>query len=183
MAVGCTCHRRGCSLLGGLSTLAGGSWCVQVPAVPGTAVLDVTGCGNAFCGAFLRSLDLGRSLGAAAQWGCVAGGGCSSVLALGAEGDAGGAAPDPVPCAPLTWSAPPCWGCAGAGSLMAEYHGVPPATPRSQHFQQEAAARLAKLQPLARRVQLRRAPGALRAALAAAGAWRRVRGSCAFRRL
>jgi hypothetical protein len=42
--------------------------------VPGLSVVDVTGCGNAFCGAFLASWGNGRSLLEAAAWGCVAGG-------------------------------------------------------------------------------------------------------------
>lgn len=47
--------------------------CVQVPAVPETCVVDVTGCGNAFCGGFLAGLDSGLSLQQSGVWGCVAG--------------------------------------------------------------------------------------------------------------
>jgi hypothetical protein len=45
----------------------------QVPAVPNTQVVDVTGCGNAFCGGFLAGLDTGLSLQDAGVWGCVVG--------------------------------------------------------------------------------------------------------------
>eukprot|EP00775_Hariotina_reticulata_P005970 gene5970-6209_t len=45
----------------------------QVPAVPGTQVLDVTGCGNAFCGGFLSGLHAKLGLQDSARWGCVAG--------------------------------------------------------------------------------------------------------------
>uniref|UniRef100_A0A7R9VJX3 Carbohydrate kinase PfkB domain-containing protein n=1 Tax=Chlamydomonas euryale TaxID=1486919 RepID=A0A7R9VJX3_9CHLO len=50
----------------------------RVPAVADTKVADVTGCGNAFCGAFLAAYDRFRRLPAsgelleAALWGCVA---------------------------------------------------------------------------------------------------------------
>jgi hypothetical protein len=47
--------------------------CIQVPAVPNTQVVDVTGCGNAFCGGFLAGLDAGLSLQDSGVWGCVAG--------------------------------------------------------------------------------------------------------------
>jgi hypothetical protein len=46
---------------------------MQVPAVPSTQVVDVTGCGNAFCGGFLAGLDAGLSLQDSGVWGCVAG--------------------------------------------------------------------------------------------------------------
>ncbi|WIA36335.1 hypothetical protein OEZ86_007657 [Tetradesmus obliquus] len=45
----------------------------HVPAVPGTRVVDVTGCGNAFCGGFVTGLHAGLSMLDAARWGCVAG--------------------------------------------------------------------------------------------------------------
>lgn len=51
----------------------------QVPAVPNTQVVDVTGCGNAFCGGFLAGLDRGLRLQDAGVWGCVAG----SIMAEG----------------------------------------------------------------------------------------------------
>lgn len=46
---------------------------VVVPAVEDTDVIDVTGCGNAFCGGFLASLDrtVSQNMGAvcdAASW-------------------------------------------------------------------------------------------------------------------
>lgn len=44
-----------------------------VPAWPGTAVVDPTGCGNAFCGSLLAALAAGDALDAAAAWGCAAG--------------------------------------------------------------------------------------------------------------
>jgi hypothetical protein len=47
--------------------------CAQVPAVPDTRVVDVTGCGNAFCGGFLAGLDSGLNLQQSGIWGCVAG--------------------------------------------------------------------------------------------------------------
>lgn len=47
--------------------------CVQVPAVPDTQVVDVTGCGNACCGGFLAGLQAGQGLRSSAVWGCVAG--------------------------------------------------------------------------------------------------------------
>ena len=46
---------------------------VQVPALPGAAVVDVTGCGNACCGGFLAALNAGLSWREAAAWGCLAG--------------------------------------------------------------------------------------------------------------
>jgi bifunctional ADP-heptose synthase (sugar kinase/adenylyltransferase) len=46
---------------------------VQVPAVPDTRVVDVTGCGNAFCGGMLAGLDAGLSVADSGAWGCVAG--------------------------------------------------------------------------------------------------------------
>ena len=44
-----------------------------VPAFPRTAVVDPTGCGNAFCGALLAARVAGEGLAAAAAWGCSAG--------------------------------------------------------------------------------------------------------------
>jgi ribokinase len=35
-------------------------------------VVDVTGCGNAFCGAFVAAVQAGRGAGAAAALGCAA---------------------------------------------------------------------------------------------------------------
>ena len=47
---------------------------LQVPAVPNLTVVDVTGCGNVFCGAFLAALGPGgASLAEAGAWGCAAG--------------------------------------------------------------------------------------------------------------
>ncbi|GAB4824207.1 hypothetical protein N2152v2_011253 [Parachlorella kessleri] len=48
-----------------------GAW--EVPAFPGTQVVDTTGCGNAFCGALLAALAAGEPLDVAGAWGCVAG--------------------------------------------------------------------------------------------------------------
>eukprot|EP00879_Flechtneria_rotunda_P022940 GHRR01024248.1.p1 GENE.GHRR01024248.1~~GHRR01024248.1.p1 ORF type:complete len:330 (+),score=119.16 GHRR01024248.1:648-1637(+) len=62
----------------------------QVPAVPGTQVVDVTGCGNAFCGGFLAAQHAGLDLQDSGRWGCV------------------------------------------AGSIMAEWQGVPPASQLEQ---------------------------------------------------
>lgn len=45
----------------------------QVPAVPDTRVVDVVGCGNACCGAFLAAYSQGAGLAASAAWGCAAG--------------------------------------------------------------------------------------------------------------
>lgn len=45
----------------------------DVPAVPGTKVVDTTGCGNAFCGAFLAALQAGADGGEAGAAGCAAG--------------------------------------------------------------------------------------------------------------
>lgn len=50
---------------------SGEAW--LLPAFPGTAVVDPTGCGNAFCGALLAALQAGEGLAAAAAWGCAAG--------------------------------------------------------------------------------------------------------------
>lgn len=47
--------------------------CWSVPAVPGTRVVDPTGCGNACCGALLAALGAGHGPRAAAAWGCAAG--------------------------------------------------------------------------------------------------------------
>lgn len=76
----------------------------HVPAVPGTRVVDVTGCGNAFCGGFLAGLHAGLSMLDAARWGCV------------------------------------------AGSIMAEWQGVPPAEMLWAPLLQQAAAKHALLQ-------------------------------------
>jgi hypothetical protein len=43
-----------------------------VPACLETTVVDVTGCGNAFCGAFLASYAAGEGLLQAGLWGCAA---------------------------------------------------------------------------------------------------------------
>ena len=45
----------------------------NVAAVPDTKVLDTTGCGNAFCGAFLAAIQAGDDGGAAGAAGCAAG--------------------------------------------------------------------------------------------------------------
>ncbi|KAF6266108.1 Ribokinase-like protein [Scenedesmus sp. NREL 46B-D3] len=76
----------------------------HVPAVPGTHVVDVTGCGNAFCGGFMAGLHAGVSMLDAARWGCV------------------------------------------AGSIMAEWRGVPPAEVLWAPLLQQAAAKHALLQ-------------------------------------
>lgn len=47
--------------------------CCHIPAVSGTNVVDVTGCGNAFCGGFLAGLHAGLDLQESGVWGCVAG--------------------------------------------------------------------------------------------------------------
>lgn len=75
---------------------------LQVPAVPGTKVVDVTGCGNAFCGGFLAAQHAGVDLSESGMWGCV------------------------------------------AGSVMAEWQGVPPAD--VQQLVQTASERFGKLQ-------------------------------------
>jgi hypothetical protein len=77
---------------------------MQVPAVPGTRVVDVTGCGNAFCGGFLAGLHAGLSMLDAARWGCV------------------------------------------AGSIMAEWQGVPPSGVLWGPLLQQAAAKQEQLQ-------------------------------------
>jgi hypothetical protein len=77
---------------------------LQVPAVPGTRVVDVTGCGNAFCGGFMAGLHAGLSMLDAARWGCV------------------------------------------AGSIMAEWQGVPPSNVLWGPLLQQAAAKQAQLQ-------------------------------------
>jgi sugar/nucleoside kinase (ribokinase family) len=48
----------------------GRAW--AVPAVPGVEVVDTTGCGNAFCGAFLAAIQAGAPAERAAAWGCAA---------------------------------------------------------------------------------------------------------------
>lgn len=45
----------------------------DVPAVSNLNVRDFTGCGNAFCGAFLAAVQAGSPGGEAAAWGCAAG--------------------------------------------------------------------------------------------------------------
>lgn len=50
---------------------SGAAW--QVPAYPGTGVVDPVGCGNAFCGALLGALLAGEGAASAAAWGCAAG--------------------------------------------------------------------------------------------------------------
>ena len=45
---------------------------VAVPAIADTQVVDVTGCGNAFCGGFLASFGWGGSLAESAVLGSVA---------------------------------------------------------------------------------------------------------------
>ena len=44
---------------------------VEVPAVADTRVVDVTGCGNSFCGGFLATFSRGGSLEDSAVWGSV----------------------------------------------------------------------------------------------------------------
>ena len=43
-----------------------------VPAVPDLCIVDVTGCGNAFCGGFLAAWQAGESVLDAALWGTAA---------------------------------------------------------------------------------------------------------------
>jgi sugar/nucleoside kinase (ribokinase family) len=45
---------------------------VRLPAFPGTNVVDVTGCGNAFCGAFLKKYEATGSVVEGALWGTAA---------------------------------------------------------------------------------------------------------------
>lgn len=61
--------------------------------------MDVTGCGNAFCGGFLAGLDAGLGVLDSARWGCV------------------------------------------AGSIMAEWQGVPAADAIWEQLVQQAAAK------------------------------------------
>ncbi len=44
----------------------------SVPVVPDLRVVDVTGCGNAFCGGFLAARQAGESAVEAALWGTAA---------------------------------------------------------------------------------------------------------------
>jgi hypothetical protein len=67
-------------------------------------VVDVTGCGNAFCGGFVAGLHAGLSMLDAARWGCV------------------------------------------AGSIMAEWQGVPQSDVLWAPLLQQAAAKQAQLQ-------------------------------------
>lgn len=55
---------------GALAASSAEAW--LVPALPGVRVVDATGCGNAFCGAFLASFLAGEGLCEAACWGNVA---------------------------------------------------------------------------------------------------------------
>lgn len=75
-----------------------------MPAVPETQVVDVTGCGNAFCGGFLAAQHAGLDLVRSGMWGCV------------------------------------------AGSVMAEWQGVPPAD--TQQLLQTAEQRYQLLQQI-----------------------------------
>lgn len=69
---------------------------LQIPAVDGLQVVDVTGCGNAFCGGLLSAWQSGQGLQESGMWGCV------------------------------------------AGSIMAEWQGVPEETPaKLQHLAQQ----------------------------------------------
>ncbi|KAK9837450.1 hypothetical protein WJX81_003617 [Elliptochloris bilobata] len=52
------------------SARKGEAW--HVPAAQDVSVVDTTGCGNAFCGAFVTALQAGDGLAAAGAWGCVA---------------------------------------------------------------------------------------------------------------
>jgi sugar/nucleoside kinase (ribokinase family) len=73
----------------------------QVPAVPGTHVVDVIGCGNACCGGFLAALDAGLAVADAGAWGCVAG----SIMAEAQGAPAPDALPRLVPAAQAKLSA------------------------------------------------------------------------------
>ncbi|KAI8472250.1 MAG: Ribokinase-like protein [Monoraphidium minutum] len=63
--------RRGAD--GAIAACGAGGEAVCVPAVPGTKVEDVVGCGNACVGAFLAAYTRGAGLAESAAWGCAAG--------------------------------------------------------------------------------------------------------------
>ncbi|GIL78363.1 hypothetical protein Vretimale_7719 [Volvox reticuliferus] len=143
----------------------------RVPAVADTAVVDVTGCGNAFCGAFLAALYRGGG-GVSVKDGATSGYAndtgsliSASSSASGAESsasraefDAGSnwnqnAKQNPRP----TWvqtgdlQLAGAWGCVAA-SFMAEERGVP--MTRVVDLQDRANARLKALLPRIDRVKL-----------------------------
>ncbi|GLI71434.1 hypothetical protein VaNZ11_016648 [Volvox africanus] len=141
----------------------------RVPAVADTAVMDVTGCGNAFCGGFLAALYNGSGdVGFGGKDGATSGhadhtrvsasvSGVESIISR-TEFDSGSA---------LDWNGkqnpPPtwvqsgdlrlagAWGCVAA-SFMAEERGVP--LMRVADFQDRASARLKALLPRVGRVKL-----------------------------
>ncbi|GIL57814.1 hypothetical protein Vafri_13053 [Volvox africanus] len=141
----------------------------RVPAVADTAVVDVTGCGNAFCGGFLAALYYGSGGGGlGGKDGATSGqagptrvsGSASGVessisrteLDSGSAWDANGKQ-NPPP----TWfqtgdlRLAGAWGCVAA-SFMAEERGVP--MTRVADFQDRASARLKTLLPRVGRVKL-----------------------------
>ncbi|KXZ47605.1 hypothetical protein GPECTOR_34g764 [Gonium pectorale] len=129
----------------------GGADVVAVPAVADTRVVDVTGCGNAFCGGFLAALYRG---------GRAVGKGTDPRPNNDVSGSDGGGSPA---AGPPSWlgrsdlATAGAWGCVAA-SFMAEERGVP-LTPIPQ-LQEAARRRLLELLPRVRALELSLAPRA-----------------------
>ncbi|PNW86482.1 hypothetical protein CHLRE_02g088300v5 [Chlamydomonas reinhardtii] len=138
-----------------LDGLAEAAEAVMVPAVADTAVVDVTGCGNAFCGGFLAALYRGAAEAQRTTAPAAAGAGGDSSSGNGGAGAVASSeerAPAWLARADLAGAA--AWGCVAA-SFMAEARGVP-LTPISQ-LQDRARQRYAALRPRVHPVRLPRA--------------------------
>ncbi|GLC36683.1 hypothetical protein PLESTF_001483900 [Pleodorina starrii] len=141
----------------------------RVPAVEDTAVVDVTGCGNAFCGGFLAAMYRGRSRGGTVS---AVSGTVSAEVSEPSTSEAGPSAPaegrgaggagqrQRPPQRPPAWVRAGdlwmagAWGCVAA-SFMAEERGVP--MKRVADLQDRAGARLEALLPRVQAVHLAQA--------------------------
>lgn len=65
-------YQHGVSVPGAVVADAATGEVWSVPVVPNLHIVDVTGCGNAFCGGFLASRQAGDSAWEAAVWGTAA---------------------------------------------------------------------------------------------------------------
>ncbi|KAG2435179.1 hypothetical protein HXX76_007262 [Chlamydomonas incerta] len=139
-----------------LEGLAEAAEAVMVPAVADTAVVDVTGCGNAFCGGFLAALYRGATPAQRTSAPVAAAGAGGANSGGGGAGPAAGSTSEACPPAWLARSdlaGAAAWGCVSA-SFMAEARGVPLA-PIPQ-LQDRAQERFAALRPRVHPVRLPR---------------------------
>lgn len=157
----------------------------QVPAVADTHVVDVTGCGNAFCGGFLAALYRNGQSTATTTTNSTTttahtnGSGSDSSAATQAAATAAAAAtPPPAWLYSSDLPVAGAWGCVAA-SFMAEARGVP--TVSISSLRDRAEERFRALLPRVRPVKLPGTRGSGRAA-AGAGAAVQVRAAGAVAR-